>query len=143
MIRNGLAGPVVRAYLVRVSPQTGALPSNPLPRNHSMPLRLLLALVLALVSCSAAAAPQCSAEAQAQAHRLLAFHFGEDTGVSIEPEVREMPSLRNPADPRQKLAVLEVWGHVYKGRYRMRFLYHRMQDDCVLIGQEILEYARL
>jgi len=37
--------------------------------------------------------------------------------------------------------VLEVWGHIYKGQYRMRLIYARSPKDCVLVGQEILEYA--
>jgi hypothetical protein len=39
--------------------------------------------------------------------------------------------------------VLEVWGHIYKGRYRMRLIYHPLAGECVLMGQEILEYADL
>jgi hypothetical protein len=39
--------------------------------------------------------------------------------------------------------VLEVWGYIYKGRYRMRFIYFHFGKSCILMGQEILEYAKL
>jgi len=39
--------------------------------------------------------------------------------------------------------VLEVWGSIYKGNYRMRLIYHVAGKDCTLMGQEILEYASL
>lgn len=87
--------------------------------------------------------PRCASEALEQAPRLLAFHFGEDDDrIAIEPEVTELPALANPADEEQQLEVLEVWGHIYKGKYRMRFIYHEAADECVLMGQEILEYAQ-
>ena len=105
--------------------------------------RILLFLMLATFPFCAAAAPQCSAEAIAQAHKLLAFHFGEDDRISIGEQARELQDIRNPANPKQKFAVLEVWGHIYKGEYRMRFIYYRLKQDCVLMGQEILESATL
>lgn len=108
-----------------------------------MPSRIFLLLALATSPFSAVAAPQCSAEAIAQAQKLLAFHFGEDDRISIEDQARELPAIRNPANPKQKFAVLEVWGYIYKGEYRMRFIYYRLKQDCVLMGQEILESAKL
>lgn len=87
---------------------------------------------------------RCASEAREQAPRLLAFHFGEDDDrIAIEPEVTELLPLANPADEEQQFKVLEVWGHIYKGKYRMRFIYHEAADECVLMGQEILEYAQL
>ena len=47
----------------------------------------------------------------------------------------------NPANPRQKFQVLEVQGTIYKGQYRMRLIYFRSGSGCLLMGQEILEYA--
>lgn len=88
--------------------------------------------------------PGCASEALEQAPRLLAFHFGEDDDrIAIEPEVTELPPLANPADEEQQFKVLEAWGHIYKGKYRMRFIYYEAADECVLMGQEILEYAQL
>lgn len=88
--------------------------------------------------------PRCADEALEQAPRLLAFHFGEDDDrIAIEPTATELPPLTNPEDEEQQFKVLEVWGHIYKGKYRMRFIYHEAADECVLMGQEILEHARL
>ncbi|MFT3807842.1 hypothetical protein [Arenimonas sp.] len=108
-----------------------------------MNLPLASILLLFGLSGSVLAAPRCSNDAVAQAHKLLAFHFGDDGRISISDKVKELPPVSNPANAKQKFAVLEVWGYVYKGEYRMRFLYYRMKDQCVLMGQEILEYARL
>lgn len=107
------------------------------------PTRAPILLVLLAAAFHANAAPQCADDASAQAHKLLAFHFGEDERISIAEEVKEMPPLRNPANKRQQLDVLEVWGFVYKAQYRMRFLYARSDETCALMGQEILEYATL
>jgi hypothetical protein len=51
--------------------------------------------------------------------------------------------MRNPANRKQLLDVLQVWGYIYKGQYRMRFIYARLPGECLLMGQEILEYADL
>lgn len=86
--------------------------------------------------------PSCAADAVVQARKLLAFHFGEDDRISIEPNAKSLPAIVNPANRRQRFDVLEVWGFIYKGQYRMRFEYFRMGDGtCLLMGQEILEYA--
>ncbi len=89
------------------------------------------------------AAPQCSSDAVVRAKKLLTFHFGEDDRISISPDVKELPSIRNPANSKQQFKVLEVWGSIYKGNYRMRLIYHASGADCTLMGQEILEYASL
>jgi pentose-5-phosphate-3-epimerase len=44
---------------------------------------------------------------------------------------------------KRRYDVLEVWGNVYKGSYRMRFIYALVGPDCVLMGEEILEDASL
>ncbi|WP_369977293.1 hypothetical protein [Xanthomonas bundabergensis] len=117
-----------------------------------LPLRLLLGAIASLPSaaCFAApaaaepAAPQCAAEALKQAAKLLAFHSGNDERAEVEDKVGRLPSIVNPANPKQRFEVLEVGGYIYKGKYRMRLLYYPMRDgDCVLMGQEILEYASL
>ncbi len=86
----------------------------------------------------------CSADAIKQAKKLLVFHLdGEDKNVHIGDEAKPLPSILNPASSKQRFDVLEVWGSFYKGEYRMRLEYYRMGDECVLMGQEILEIARL
>ena len=104
-------------------------------------------LVVALGSMTAAAAAlqssphHCSGAAIEQAPKLLAFHFGPDNRIEIDKTAKALAPVRNPANRAQRLDVLEVWGHIYKGQYRMRFIYMRSPKDCVLVGQEVLEYA--
>ena len=110
-------------------------------------------LVVAWCSMTSAAAPtlqaalqptphHCSGAAIEQAPKLLAFHFGPDSRIEIDKTAKALAPIRNPANRAQRLDVLEVWGHIYKGQYRMRFIYAQ-QQDCVLMGQEILEHASL
>ena len=74
---------------------------------------------------------------------MLAFHFGPDNRIEIDKSVKTLAPIRNPADRTQRLDVLEVWGYIYKGQYRMRFIYAQLPKESVLMGQEILEYASL
>ncbi len=86
---------------------------------------------------------RCANEAKTQAKKLLAFHFGSEERIELEDSVKTLPAIRNPAKPKQSFDVLEVWGHIYKGQYRMRLIYARLPGECVLMGQEILEHAAL
>jgi hypothetical protein len=89
-------------------------------------------------------AHKCSAEAVKQAKRLLVFHLGQsDDRIEVDEMVKALPSIRNPVNKNQSFDVLEVWGYVYKGKYRMHFMYAQLKDECLLMGQEILEYANL
>ena len=88
-------------------------------------------------------AHQCSSAATEQAKKLLAFHFGPDNRIEIDKSVKELAAIHNPANKEQLLDVLEVWGYIYKGQYRMRFIYARLPGECILMGQEILEHAGL
>lgn len=111
-------------------------------------MKALARIAGCLVLCSvagiaSAAPPQCASEAVVQAKKLLTFHFGPDDRIQIDPEVKELAPIRNPADKKQQFKVLEVWGSIYKGNYRMRLIYFPMDKSCVLMGQEILELARL
>ena len=85
----------------------------------------------------------CAGAATEQARKLLAFHFGSSDRIDIAPSVKRLSPIRNPADRKQHFDVLEVWGYVYKGQYRMRFIYAQQPGECLLMGQEILEYASL
>src|ERR1019366_3290352 len=85
----------------------------------------------------------CAAQATDRAKQLLTFHSGADDRITIDKTVKQLPSLRNPEDRSQTFQVLEVWGYIYKGRYRMRFIYFDSPaTSCLLMGEEILEYAR-
>lgn len=111
--------------------------------NHI--LKTLLLVTSLSFSVATFAAPQCSAEALIQAKKLLSFHSDDDERVEIlaDENVKELPSMRNPANKKQKFKVLEVYGYIYKGQYRMRFIYYHLGSDCVLMGQEVLEIANL
>jgi hypothetical protein len=101
--------------------------------------------ILLVLSSLAYAQPahHCSSAATEQAKKLLAFHFGPDNRIEIAKAVKELAPIHNPANKKQLLDVLEVWGYIYKGQYRMRFIYARLPGECILMGQEILEYASL
>ena len=90
-----------------------------------------------------AGTPECSGVAIEQARKLLSFHVGGDDRIEVDPGVKELPLLKNPVNERQKFHVLEVWGNIYKGQYRMRLIYYRNGSTCVLMGQEVLAYANL
>jgi hypothetical protein len=88
---------------------------------------------------------RCAADAIEQAKKLLSFHVDEpDFPMRVEPTVHALVPMRNPASRDQMLDVLEVWGVVYKSSFRMRFLYPRLKhtSECVLVGQEVLSYAK-
>ena len=106
-------------------------------------IRTAVLLALCATGGIASAAPQCVAEAVVQAKKLLVFHFGPDDRIEIDPAAKELAPIRNPADKTQQFKVLEVWGTIYKGSYRMRLIYYPLKGDCVLMGQEVLELARL
>ena len=86
---------------------------------------------------------RCSAAATQQAHRLLTFHAGADDRAAVDKTVKSLAAITNPANKNQSFDVLEVWGFIYKAKYRMHLLYAQMPGDCLLMGQEILEYANL
>lgn len=114
--------------------------------TKSLPITRVAALLAALcVQPALAAAPlPCQADAVAQARKLLAFHSGNDDRAHVdEGSVKQLPSIANPANKKQRFLVLEAQGHIYKGNYRMRLIYHPLQKECVLMGQEILELANL
>ena len=110
-----------------------------------MPLKLAIAAAILLSgTCLLAAQPRCGEEARKDAIKLLKFHSNNDDRAELEAGVKQLPSIANPANKKQKFDVVEVWGYVYKGQYRMRLIYYYMSNkECALLGQEILEYALL
>lgn len=108
-------------------------------------MRKLACALLILASGFAYSQPvhRCAPAAVAQAERLLRFHFGDDERIEIDKAVKTLAPIRNPANKKQLFDVLEVWGNIYKGQYRMRLIYARVHGDCLLMGQEILEHASL
>jgi hypothetical protein len=57
---------------------------------------------------------------------------------AIDDTVKELPPIK-ALKGNGKFDVLEVWGHIYKADYRMRFIYAQIKDSCTLMGEEILE----
>ncbi|HUG23534.1 hypothetical protein [Piscinibacter sp.] len=99
--------------------------------------------LLAGASVAAPPEPRCAGAAVEQARKLLQFHLGSDDRIEIDKDAVALAPLPNPANRKQAFDVVEVWGYVYKGQYRMRFIYAQRPQHCVLMGQEILEYADL
>lgn len=84
----------------------------------------------------------CRNQALRDAKKLLSFYRDNDNRISIADKIVPLDKIANPRNPSQKFDVLEVWGSIYKGKYRMRFSYYSSLD-CTLMGEEILEYADL
>jgi hypothetical protein len=102
-------------------------------------------LVLLLVASNfASGEPEhhCSADAVIQAKKLLDFHFGLDNRTEIDKHVTVFKPIKNPAG-KGKFDALEVYGHIYKGTYRMHFIYGQSANQCLFVGQEILEMTNL
>jgi len=104
---------------------------------------LIVCTLLGVAGIAFAKSPDCSAHAIEQARKLLTFHSDGDDRIEINQVVKELPPLKNPANEQQRFQVLEVWGYIYKARYRMRLIYAPMGGSCTLMGQEVLEYAKL
>ena len=103
----------------------------------------LLALIGSCSLCHAAESA-CASAAIGRARQLLTFHAGADERMTIDKTAKQLPSMRNPEAPEQKFEVLEVWGYIYKGKYRMHFIYYNSPSThCVLMGEEILELAKM
>lgn len=102
---------------------------------------ILFSLLVSLTNISVASEVHpCQGDAVQKAGQLIRLHFGEDDRITIDDNIKLVHPIINPANKKQSFDVLEVWGYIYKGTYRMRFIYAQM-EDCVLMGQEILEYA--
>jgi len=70
--------------------------------------------------------------AQVSFWRWLAKTIGIDGDVTSVGSVKALKG-------RGRFDVLQVWGHVYKGNYRVRLIYASINRECLLMGQEILE----
>lgn len=84
---------------------------------------------------------------EGRAKELLVFYrHPDETGFSgqwsVEDNVKKVGTVAALSGKR-RYDVLELWGNVYKGRYRMRFIYAIVRGQCVLMGEEIFEDANL
>ena len=120
-------------------------PSQIRPVLRGMVLKIAAAVLLSVAGSQAHAqsALHCADAATEQATKLLEFHYGAGSRIEIDKNVKAISPIHSPANKKQSLDVLEVWGYVYKAQYRMHFIYARVPGQCVLMGQEILEYASL
>ena len=104
-----------------------------------------LGLAALVLSCAAGAAHAgCAGDALVRAEPLLRLHFargGEGVpDLAISDVVKTLPAIKAPVG-RGRFDVLEVRGYIYKSEYRMRFIYAQIPNDCVLMGQEIIELS--
>lgn len=106
----------------------------------------MMAMMLFTAAAPGHAAPphRCAGDALKCAPALLKLHL-PDAGhpFGFDKKVEQITSVANPAAPRQSFDVLQVWGFVYKAKYRLRFLYAQLAGSCVLMGQEVMEHAKL
>jgi hypothetical protein len=103
---------------------------------------LLLALCListATTQIRAEPLHHCADDAVKQAGKLLRFHGDNDDRAEVDSKTLKVISPIKVSSGKGRLDVLEVLGFIYKGEYRMRMIYAQMPNDCVLMGQEILE----
>jgi hypothetical protein len=82
----------------------------------------------------------CAGDAAAKAEALLRLHneLVKDGPVAVDPAVRLLPPVK-ALKGNGHFDVLELWGHVYKADFRLRFLYAQIKGSCALMGEEILE----
>ena len=107
-----------------------------------MATKVMIAAFLLIAAATAAHAQPdpCSADAIEKATQLLRFHGNVEASepVDVEKDVKVLAPIR-ALKGNGRFDVLEVWGHIYKATYRMRFIYARINGSCLLMGQEILE----
>ncbi len=99
---------------------------------------LLFTISFPLFAAEKKSAETCKPQAISEAKKLLAFYRDNDDRVEIDDHVTPLAKIPNPQNKSQYFDVLQVWGNIYKGKYRMRFIF---LNDCTLMGEEILEYA--
>ena len=95
----------------------------------------------------ASSSHRCAADAVTQSKRFLTFYLhldeaGAAESWSVDDSASQIGSVQ-AIRGTQRYHVLEVWGRVYKGHYRMRFLYALTDGACTLMGEEIMEDAIL
>gem|GEM_PF-360678 len=102
----------------------------------------LISFCLLSIQPANAAEHPCASPSLVQTKRLLEFHFGADERISVDQNVEAVSPIKNPVE-NDTYDVLQVCGYIYKSKYRMRFIYGFAGGECVLMGQEILEYTNL
>ena len=105
-----------------------------------MRLAIIACMLLAVPSVAQAQSHACAADAIAKAKDLLRFHGEVQAGqpAEVEQDVKLVAPIK-ALKRNGRFDVLEVWGHIYKADYRMRFIYAPIKESCTLMGEEILE----
>ncbi|MBT0718090.1 hypothetical protein HGT71_07380 [Rosenbergiella epipactidis] len=85
---------------------------------------------------------KCKKNAIIDAKKFLIFYKENDDRIVIDNNVKSLPKINNPENRNQIFDVLETWGYIYKGKYRIRLTYSSSLN-CTLMGEDILEYADL
>ena len=103
-------------------------------------MKRAIAALLFILSPVAVEAHPCDADAIKRGMPLLKLHFEDEAleNAGVDDTVKQLPPIK-ALQGTGKFDVLEVWGHIYKADYRMRFIYAQIPDSCVLMGQEIPE----
>ena len=99
---------------------------------------LLFTLSFSSFAAEKKSAETCKTQAISEAKKLMAFYSDNDDRAGIDGHVTPLAKIQNPENRSQYFDVLQAWGNIYKGKYRMRFIF---LNDCTLMGDEILEYA--
>ncbi len=80
---------------------------------------------------------KCKENAVIDAKKILAFYKENDDRIIIDSNVKSLPKISNPENPNQIFDVVETWGYIYKGKYRIRLTYSSSLN-CTLMGEDIL-----
>ena len=106
------------------------------------PLLIVFALSLPVFSTATAqAADGCVADAVQKAKQLLLLQSDNDDRTEIDAPTFKKTGTIKALRGKGKFDVIEGLGYVYKGEYRLRLYYAEIGGDCVLMGQEVVEYA--
>lgn len=112
---------------------------------------LSFGLTLLLSASALAGTPYCASLVKAPAIKLFALHYelsDADAANSISDEVTELAPIRSP-DGKRKYSVLQTDAYIGKmGYYRIRMIFavlgkNSPKEDCILMGQEILDMSSL
>src|SRR5438132_107329 len=106
-------------------------------------MKVFVAVACLFAAAGVAEAHPCDEDARTHAEALLTLHFNngasdEVVNLAVDDAVKQLAPIK-ALKGNGRFDVLEVWGHVYKADYRMRFIYAQDGDECLLMGQEILE----
>lgn len=105
--------------------------------------RVTVLALSALAMSTAAAKPahRCAEDARTKAKALLTLHLdGADLNMSVDDAVAVRPPIK-ALKGKGRFDVLEVKGYVYKAQYRVRMIYAQIPNECLLMGQEVIEIA--